>query len=226
MRLLTAQLLLDDAHLLLQVVLLLPAIHLLADAVADAAVDIQDLDLPLQDRGQLLQPRVQLEGFEHVLLVGHADVQVGGDDVRQPAGLLHASHREVDLRRHLLVQLDVAIEERDHATHQSLQLGGGCALFLQAGRLDAQVRIDLDESLDDRPRGALNQDLDGAVRQLEHLDDVTQHAHAVEVFFLRVLAVGLALGAEKNLLALRHRLLERADRPFAPDIERHDHVRE
>ena len=86
------------------------------------------------------------------------------------------------------------------------------------------MRFTVDETFDHRPRRAFDQDLDGAVGQLEHLHDLTDHADAVEVPFGRVLAVCPALGAEEHLLTLRHGRLERMDRPFAPDVERHDHV--
>ena len=86
------------------------------------------------------------------------------------------------------------------------------------------MRIAFDEAFDHRSRRAFDQDLDGAVGQLEHLDDLADDADTVEVFFRRILAVGLTLRAEEHLLALRHRRLERMDRAFPPNVERHDHV--
>ena len=88
------------------------------------------------------------------------------------------------------------------------------------------MRFDLDEALDQGPGGPLDQDLDGVVGQLEHLHDFPEHAHPVEVGLLGILAVGPPLGAEKDLLAVQHRVLEGRNRALPPDIERHDHVRE
>ena len=95
---------------------------------------------------------MHLEGLQYVLLVGHRDAQVGGDDVRQAAGILDAPDREVDLGRNLLVELDVAIEEIDDASHQGLEFRRSLDILLKQGHLDPQVRLDLDEAFDDGPR--------------------------------------------------------------------------
>ena len=226
LRVFAAQLFLDDAHLFLQIELFLAAIDLLADSLADAAIHVQDLDLALQQAGQLLQARIHLEGLEQVLLVRDADAEVGGNDVGDPAGIFDAAHRQVDFRWDFLVELDVAVEERDHAPHQRLELGRGIEVLFELGHLDGKMRLRADESLDHGPRRAFDQHFDRAVGQPQHLDHLGEDAHPVQVRLLGLLAIGTSLGAEKNLLAVRHRPVERLDRPIAADIERHDHVRE
>jgi len=199
-----AELFLDHPHLFLQVELLLAAVDLLPDPLANTAIHVEDLDFALQHAGELFESLVHLEGFQYVLFVGHANAQIRGDDVGESPGVFHSPRRQVDLGWDFLIQLDVAIEEVDHPAHQGLELRRGLNVLVEQGDLDPEVRFGLQETLDHGTRGALDQDLDGVVRQLEHLHHVAHDPNPVEVRLARVLAVSPALSAEKNLLTLRH----------------------
>src|SRR5436305_1740331 len=149
-------------------------------------------------------------------------MQVGGDDIRHSPRIFDAANRQVDLWRDFLVELHVAVEQVDHPTHQGLQLRRRLDLLVEQRHLDLEVRFDLDEALDQGPGGALDQDLDGVVGQLQHLHDFAEHADPVEVGLLGILAVGPPLGAETDLLAVHHRLLGGRNRTLPADVERED----
>ena len=72
---------------------------------------------------------------------------------------------------------------------------------------------------------ALDQHLDGAVGELEQLQDGRHRPDAVQILALRVVDVGLLLGDEKNALVRLHRKIERNDRLLPADEQRDHHVR-
>ena len=74
--------------------------------------------------------------------------------------------------------------------------------------------------------GALDEELDVAVGQLQALDDVGDAAHGVDVLRLRVVDLRVVLRREEHPLVLLQGVLEGADRGRPPDDERHHHVRE
>ena len=118
-----AEFLLDRLDLLVQVVLALALLHLALDAAADALFDLQDVDLVLEQLEQLLQPLGHREQVEHRLLGFELERQVRGDGVGQAARVVDAGDRGQDLRRDLLVQLDVLVELLRHRAAQRLDLG-------------------------------------------------------------------------------------------------------
>ena len=73
---------------------------------------------------------------------------------------------------------------------------------------------------------ALYQHLDGAVGQLEHLQDVGDAADRVQILDRGLVLRGGFLGDEQDALARLHRILERLDALRTTDEERDDHVRE
>jgi hypothetical protein len=73
--------------------------------------------------------------------------------------------------------------------------------------------------------GAFDQHLDGAVGQLEHLQDICQAADAVEVLRFRLVLGRRFLGQQQDVLAAFHGHFEGLDRFRAADEERDDHVR-
>jgi len=84
--------------------------------------------------------------------------------------------------------------------------------FLEAGDLRAPATLD--------------QNLHGAIRQLEQLQHRGDGADRVEVLGLGVVLRGILLRDEEDLLVLSHHRFQRADGLLPPDEERHDHVRE
>ena len=75
------------------------------------------------------------------------------------------------------------------------------------------------------PRAALDQHLDGAVGELEQLQDGGERADVVDVLEARVIDVRLLLGHQQDLLAGTHRDVQGQDRLLPADEQRDDHVR-
>ena len=208
-----AELLLNGLHLLIQVVLLLRLLHLLLDARADLALDLQDLDLRLHE---LVEAREALRGRVHLedgLLVGELELELAHHRVGELARLLDRLHRDQDLGRDALVELDVGLEGRVHLAHERVQLDGALDHLGQLLDLDREEAVGLREAPDGGAPLALDEHLDRAVGQAQQLDDRAHGADREDVLGHGLVGLGLALRAEEDLLraALGHRLLERAD---------------
>src|SRR5262249_54072995 len=76
-----------------------------------------------------------------------------------------------------------------------------------------------------RALSALDQYLDGAVRELEQLRHARKRADFVDRLRCRIIVGHVLLGGEQDEGVGPNRLFEREDRLLAPDEEGHDHVR-
>src|SRR5262249_59904099 len=82
-----AELLLDRLELLAQVRLALPPAQLLLDLLLDVLLGGEDVDLSLHVDEDSPQPLFDRQGLEQRLPLGSRNVDVTGDEVREPAGL-------------------------------------------------------------------------------------------------------------------------------------------
>ena len=73
--------------------------------------------------------------------------------------------------------------------------------------------------------GSFDQDLDGAIGQLEQLQHRCDGADLEQRRGRGIVVGSVALGDEKNLLVLAHHLFQGLDGLLATDEQRHDHVR-
>ncbi len=117
-----AELFLDRLHLLVEVVLALALLHLRLDAAADALLDLQHVHLAFDGDQDVLEALAHVEDLQHLLLLGQLQRHVRGDGVGQAARLLDAGQRGQHLGRHLLVELHVLLELRDHRARQHVHL--------------------------------------------------------------------------------------------------------
>src|SRR5215475_8621357 len=76
-----------------------------------------------------------------------------------------------------------------------------------------------------RALSALDQYLDGAVRELEQLQYARKRANLVDRLTCRIVLGGVLLGGEQDERVGPHRPLEREDRLLASDEEGRDHLR-
>jgi hypothetical protein len=118
-----AQFLLDGLDFFVEVVLFLRALHLALDAGLDVAVEVELFDFDVEDVGDAGQARGGIEDGEQFLLFFDAELQVGGDGVRELGGLVHAHAGDDGFVIERLLQLDVLLEEAGDALHELL--GGG-----------------------------------------------------------------------------------------------------
>ena len=135
--------------------------------------------------------------------------------------LLDAGQCRQHLRRHLLVELDVLLELRDDRAHQHVHLALVVGLAIRLQRHIGGVVVAGLELLDARAVDALDQHLDGAVRQLQQLQDGGDGADAVQVLDLRIIDIGLLLRDQHDALVAVHGDIERLDR-FLPAHEQRD----
>ena len=220
-----AQLLLDRLHLLVEIVLALGLLHLPLDARADALLDLENADLALHEAVEPLQPLAQGRRLEQILLVGDLQGEMRRHRVGELARIVDLRERDQNLGRHLLVELHILLELRDHGAGQRLDLAHVGRRVLQHAGGDLEEAGIVDEAGDVGAGRALDQDLDRAVGQLEQLQHAGDGADAIDVVRTWIVLARVLLRDQQDLLVLLHHLLERRDRLLATDEEGHDHVR-
>jgi hypothetical protein len=150
---------------------------------------------------------------------------VGRDGIGELARLLDLIDRDEHLGRDFFVELDVLLELGHHGARQRL------GLLLLAGILADGVGIGLEERLvlgeahDAGALPALDEHLDGAVRQLQQLQHRSHSAHCKDIGRRGIVLGGILLRDEEDLLVVLHHVLERPHRFLAADEQRHDHMR-
>ena len=160
------------------------------------------------------------------LLVGYLDREVRSNGVGKLGVIVDLLDHANDFGRHLLVELHIAFELVDD------RAGQGFGLDLIAGRIRKHDRIGLEiifavgVLLDLGASGAFDQHLDGAVGQLEELQNARKRADAIDGVRRRIIIGGVLLRRQQNERIRAHHLFERLDRFFAADEEGNNHVRE
>ncbi len=225
---LLAQLLADGLELLAQEVFLLVLVHLALGLEVDLVLHVQHLDLVAQELVDLGQPAQRVGLLEDGLRVLDLQLEVGGDDVGQLAGLLDVLGDDQDLVGDLLAQLAGLLELLAQVLDHGLVFQGqlGRLLVLHRPHLGLQDLAVVVERLHAHAGDALDQHAHAAVGQLEHAHDQGHGAEAVELVLAGVLHVHVLLGQQQDqavavqggvdgLLGLR-----------AADVQGDDHVGE
>jgi hypothetical protein len=129
-----------------------------------------------------------------------------------------------DLRQNLLVELDVALELVDDRARHRLGLDLFAEILGEDDGLGLVVVGAVAELLDPGPRGALDQHLHGAVRQLQQLQYARERPHFVDGIGGRIIVGSILLRGKQNIDIRTHDLLQRADRLFATYEQGNNHV--
>ncbi len=222
---LVAELLLDRLHLLVEVVLALGLLHLALDPRADALLDLQDRDFAVHQAQHMLEPPGDGGRLQDRLLVRDLDREMGGDGIGELGVVVDLVNDAHDLRRNLLVELDVILELGDDRARHGLgldlfaglvgdDLGLGLVIFRAVAVADHAGAL-----------GALDQHLHRAVGQLEQLKHARERADLVDRAGRRIVVRRVLLGRQQNERVRAHDLFERLDRLLAADEQRDDHVR-
>ena len=219
-----AKLALDRLHLLIQIVLALGLLHLALDPAAYLLLDLQHADLALHQGVDALQPLDHIGGLQELLTVDDLDREVRGDAVGQLARVGDLRQRGQGLGLHLLVQFDVILELIDHGARQGLGLVFRPAGFRHVGDLGLIEFGLFGVAQDGGAPQALDQHLDGAIRQLQQLQHGGDDADLIDGVGGGIVLVFLLLGDEQDRLVAAHRLFERAHGLVAADEQRRDHV--
>ncbi len=150
---------------------------------------------------------------------------MGRHRVRQPAGFIDAGQRRQDLWRHFLVQFYVLLELRNDGSHQHVDFALIVPIFFVQDRdIGREMIADID-AVDRRAFGAFDEDFDGAIGQLQELQDRRQRANVIKVLGLRIVEIGLLLCNQEDFLAGVHGAVQCDDGLLAPDEQRDHHVR-
>ena len=129
------------------------------------------------------------------------------------------------LRRHLLVELHIALEFGDDGPRHRLGLDALALIvgkhlgvgFIIVGTVGVLAHLG---ALD-----ALDQHLDGAIGQLEQLQDAGERTDLVDRVRRRIVVRRVLLRRQQDIGIGPHHLFQRLDRLFTADEERNDHVR-
>eukprot|EP01132_Coremiostelium_polycephalum_P014500 gene14501-biopygen6823 len=220
-----AQLFLNGLHLLIQVVLALAALHLLFDTAANALLNLQQVDFGIQQRQDVFDPGRQIDDLENVLLLLDFQRHVRGHGVDQAAWLINAVEGREDFCGDFLAQLHVLLELGQQAANEHFGFALRGVDFVDQRHFGTQVAVHFHEALDRTALLAFHQHLDGAIRQLEQLQDSCNGTNAIQGIFARIIVSRISLGQQQDLLVARHRGLEGFDRLLAPHEQRDNHVR-
>ncbi|MNH21974.1 hypothetical protein D3C79_818130 [compost metagenome] len=167
----------------------------------------------------------QLDNFENFLLLLDFQRHVRCHGIDQTPRLLDAVQRGQHFSGDFLAQLHILLELRQQRAHEDFRLALGGVDFFDQGDFGTDVPFYFGESLDRTTLLALDQHLDGAIRQLQQLQHGGNGTNSIQGVFTRIIVGWVLLGQQENLLLARHRRLKGFDRLFAPHKQRDDHMR-
>ena len=203
----SAQLFLDGAYLLLQEVLALLLRQVLACAQLDAGLQVNELSLLGEDAKEVIGPVLDVALLQQGLLAARIEGDVGGKEVNEVDGVVDVADGKLELAAgiaHLVEHVEGQLLDRaDDSLKLPVVLLGE---FLLVERdVAPQVRLAAGDILKHEAGAAMENHVGGVVGQLEHLDDLGNGAHGVEVIFVRVFyfAVNLANYCQRFTCALR-----------------------
>ena len=220
-----AHLFLDGFHLLVEIVLPLAPLHLFLDAAADAFFNFDQVNFAVQLAQQQVNALANLEGFKKLLLLGNLQLQMGCHGVCKALKLIDAGQRIGDFRGHLPGELHVLLELVHQGFDQYFLFPGWQRVLIhQHGRTGEIL------AFSDAGNGctgvALNQDLDGAIRQPEHLQYCgysTHGKHIIRAWFVRR---RISLSHQQDFLVALHGRFQCLYGLLSAHKQRHHHVRE
>ena len=223
-----AELLLDRLELLAQVVLALPLAHLGLHLRLDLRAQLEDLHL-LGERGdQPLQTRLDVGGFEQLLL--HRGAERGqrrADHVGEPARLRHILNRPRELVGQQRRQLDDLAKQRRGVADErlGLEIAGRCDLVYLFDPRE-EIRPRLGQLEDAEPPQPLHDEAKRAVGLLHDLVNRGHRADAMQIRLARLLRRGIALGDHADRPVASRGLLDELERRGPPGREGQNGLRE
>ena len=178
---LLAELVLDRFQLLAQEELALAFVDLRLHLGLDLGAELDHLELAGEDPREVAQPLGDVDLLQQLLLLLGADPQRAGDQVAERRRVVDVGDRHLQLLRQVGDLLDDLREGALDVAGQRLQLGAGLADVGQLGDPRHQVGLLGDVGAEPDPLGALDEDAQRAVGDLDHAGDDADHADVVEV---------------------------------------------
>ncbi|MNQ81816.1 hypothetical protein D3C85_968530 [compost metagenome] len=212
--------------MLVQVVLALRLFHLALHAAADALFHLQDIELAFELAQQVLKTFGHAENFQDDLFLLKFQRQMRGHRIGQAAGIVDTRQRSEDFRWNLFVQFDVLVELlHDRAAH-GFDFRLVARLGLERRQVGDEVRRRIADVVDTGTLRAFDQHLDGAIGQLQHLQNIGDAANFIDVRRRWLVLRGCFLSGKHDALALLHRSFQRLDRLWTANEQRYHHMRE
>ncbi len=221
-----AQLVLDRLELFVEIVFALGLFHLPLHAATDPALHLQHRQLAFHEGHDHFEPLERVALDQQRLLVRHLGVDRRGNRIRELAGIVDIAQLVRRVLAQLLVELGIFAELFDHLPHHRGHFiaRSGYQIARRNHRFDEfAARFERFERCPLRP---LNQHTDGAVGQLEQLQDLRHHADVEQIVALGIVAARVELREQENVLASFHRRFKRGDRFVTPHEQRHHHAGE
>ena len=221
-----AELVLDRLELLAQDELALRTVHLGLHLVLDLRADRDDLELAREHLGEAAQPARDVRLLEQLLLLVGRQPQRAGDQVAQRARVLDVGDGDLQLLGQVRHGLDDLRERLLHAAHERGQLERLLDDVGQLGDLGDEVRDLALPAVDPHALGALHEQPQRPVGDLQHPRDDADDADLVEVRRARLLEVGLAAGDHDEHAIAGEHVVDELHRPLLADRQRRQRVGE
>ncbi len=222
--LVAAELVLDRLQLLVEVIFALGLLHLPLHAAADPTLDLQHRQFAFHEGHDHFEALERILLHQQRLLVGHLGVHGSGDGIGQFAGIVDIAQLLDRLFAELLVELGIFTELLDHLAHHGNHFATRRGHGVDDRHAGFDMRAGRGQIFEGCAVAALNQHAHGAIGELEQLEHLRDHADIVEVVAHRIVATGIKLRQQENVLAAFHRRFERRNRFVASDEQRHDHT--
>ena len=207
----------DLLELLAQQHLALPLIEGLAGLLLQLVLQPEHLDAVAELLGDTVEPRRELDGLEHLLLLGRLDIEEAGDGVGKNSRRFDRAHRGTELRRRLWQQLECLRGQPLQVERPRLDLdrdaqGLGQRFHARSKERVARLEVDHAEAL-----LALGDHVAAAVGRSHVAQDAGQRAHPVQPILGRRVLGRILLQQEAHLAAAANGLFDGRDGALAAD---------
>ena len=193
-----------------------------AGRLPDLAGEAQHAQPVLQELQHAVEAAVDVEGLQHLLLLGRADVHGAGDEVGEQSGRADAADGVRELARRLRQELDGLQRPLAQQHEACVDLGPVLLRLLEPLDPGGQERMAADIFQDPEALLALADQVVVAVRSRHVAQDRRHRADPVQVERVRVLDLLLALQDDADRALGTHGRLGRRDRARAAHGHRED----
>ena len=192
------------------------------DVVLDFGTQRQHLLLAAEQRQEFLEPLADGNGFEQLLAVFEAQVQVRGDEVGEMAGMIGVERGDFDLVGQRGGHLGDFIELLVRVAQHRLQFDGIFRLVAQEFVGRAEVRRGRREIFHADAPETLDQHARGAVGKFHHLGQARDAADLMQILRGRLGDLRLALQHRRKQAVAGHDVVNQLQARTGLDEQRHD----
>ena len=211
------ELVLDRFQLLAQEELALAFVDLRLDLRLDLGAELDHLELAGEDLREVAQAGGDVDLLQQLLLLLGRDPQGAGDQVGERRRVVDVGDRHLQLLGQVGDLLDDLREGALDVAGQRLQLGALLDHVGQLGDPRHQVGLLGDVGAEPDPLGALDEDAQRAVGDLEHAGDDADDADVVEVVGAGLLVLGVAGGDHDQHPVGAEHVVDQLDRALLAD---------